>query len=230
MKKESPEEIFQRYYRLRGYRSLRVNKSNEHGVRTPDFEIMADNVKIVAEVKELTANEDDLRNWKATLSGEIVVHSREPGKRARSLIEGARGQLRPYADAGIPTIAALYDNIVVDKIRVGSSKLGFSPLSMTDIDVALYGLWQANVRIHPGYRVESLGDTRSGYRRMPDRKIISAVMVIHEPAESRDPFALTYHNYWASVPLPRNVFSGQNDLHFAKATDPDLQSNRWVRI
>jgi hypothetical protein len=110
MNNERSEEIFQRYCQLRGYCCSRIEKSNEHGVRTPDFEIMVDNIRIVVETKELTANQDDLRNWRATLSGEIVVHNRESGKRARSLIEDARGQLRQFAAVGIPSVAAFYDN------------------------------------------------------------------------------------------------------------------------
>jgi hypothetical protein len=227
---ERSKQLFQRYCQLRGYRCCHIATSNKHGVRTPDFEVFVNNTTIIAETKELTANPDDIRFWREERAGKIIVHGREPGKRARDAIEAARGQLRPYAEAEMPTVVVLYDNIVVDGIRV-KPEFPFTPLTMTDIDVALYGLWQANVRIHPGSKVQSLGDTRSRYRQIwRDREIFSAVVVLCDYPDSDRVFTITYHNYWASTPLPRNVFDGENDFHFAKTTDPDIQPNSWVRI
>lgn len=230
LRKERSKELFQHYCQSQGYRCSCVEKSNEWRVRTPDFEVIANDVRIIVEAKDVNANDADIRNWRDTRSGKIVVHSREPGKRARSLIEDARGQLRAYAQAGVPCVVVLYDNIIVDGIPVSPSVFCWSPISMTDIDVALYGLWQANVRFHPGGRVQSLGDTRSRYRRMYDRQIVSAVIVLYEQPEEKALTTLIYHNYWASTPLPKRAFNGRNDIHFAKITDPDAQPNQWVQI
>jgi hypothetical protein len=193
------------------------------------LEILADGLRVIAESKDLNANEDDIRHWRETRSGKIVVHSREPGKRARSSIEEARGQLRPYAQAGVPSVVVLYDNILVDGTRAYPNSPYFGPLTPTDIDIALYGLWQANIRIHPNFQTESLGDTRSKWRRIHDRQIISAVCVVYEHPENDGLFTITYHNYWASAPLPKHIFHGQQDAHLAKASDPDLAPNSWVR-
>ncbi len=227
-REERSKELFQRYCELRGYSCKPVEESTMSGIRTPDLEICADGQRIIAECKDLVANQVDISNWRETNSGKIVVHSREPGKRARSSIEAARGQLRPYAEAGVPSVVVLYDNIQVDGKRAyPNSPHSFGPLSMTDIDVALYGLWQANVRIHADFKTESLGDTRSKWRRIHDRQIISAVCVVYEHPENDWPFNITYHNYWAVVPLQKSVFRGKHDAHLAKASDPDLQPNLW---
>jgi hypothetical protein len=224
--KERCEELFQRYCQLRGYRCSYIKKSDQQRVQMPDFE---NNVKIIAEAKELTANPDDIRLWREERAGKIVVHSRERGKRARDLIEDARGQLRPYARDGMPSVVVLYDNVVVDGIRV-DPVFPISPLSMTDIDVALYGLWQSNVRLHPGSKAESLGDTRSRYRQIwRDRNVFSGVVVLCDYPQGKL-FTITFHNYWASTPLPKNVFDGENDFHFVKTSDPDVQPNKWVQI
>jgi hypothetical protein len=229
-REEQSKELFQRYCELCGYSCKRLEESKSCGVRTPDLEICADGLRVIAECKDLVANEDDIRNWRETNSGKAVVHSREPGKRARSSIEAARGQLRAYAEAGIPSIVVLYDNIQVDGKRAyHNSPLSFGPLSMTDIDVALYGLWQAHVRIHSDFTTESLRDTRSNWRRIHDRQIISAVCVIYEHTENDGPYNITYHNFWAIAPLPKHVFRGKNDAHLAKGSDPDLQPNPWER-
>ena len=116
-RREQSKELLQRYCGLRGYGCRQVEESKSPGVRTPDLEIVAGGVRVIAEAKDLNANEDDIRYWRETRSGKIVVHSREPGKRARSAIEDARGQLRPYAEAGLPSIVVLYDNILVDGTR-----------------------------------------------------------------------------------------------------------------
>ena len=101
---------------------------------------------------------------------------------------------------------------------------------MTDIDLALYGLWQANVRIHPGAKHESLGDTPSGRRWLHDREIISAVVVLHESPENIGLFTISYHNYGACVSLPQNVFDGEDDFHLTKTMNPDIAPNDWDRI
>ena len=231
--KERSKELFQRYCELRGYRCSCIKKSNQRDVRTPDLEVLANGVKVIAEAKDLNANHEDIRCWRETRKGEIIVHSRESGNRARYLIKKARGQLRPYAEAGVPSVVVLYDNILVDGTRAyPSSPLSFpsSPLSSTDIDVALYGLWQANVRLHPGGQTQSLGDTRSRWRLMHEREVISAVLVIYEHPERDDVFVIVHHNFWARAPLPKSVFNGEDDRHLAKASNPDLRPDSWVRI
>jgi hypothetical protein len=227
--KERGKELFKRYCELHKYACKELEESKLPGVRTPDLEILADGVKIIAEAKDLNANDEDIRCWRETRKGKIVVHSREPGKRARSMIEDARGQLRPYAEAGTSSIVVLYDNILVDGTRAGPPIDWLGPLGPNEIDMALYGLWQANVRFHPDGTRETLGDTRSKWRRIPDRQIISAVCVIYEHPEDKSLFTITYHNYWASVPLPKNIFTDKYDRHFVKITDPDLQPNNWER-
>src|SRR5271154_1163189 len=96
-RKEQAKELLKRYCELQKYGCEELEESNLFGVRTPDLEIMADGIKVIAEAKDLNANDEDIRCWRETRSGKVVVHGREPGKRARSLIEDARGQLRPYA-------------------------------------------------------------------------------------------------------------------------------------
>ena len=230
--KERSKEFFRRYCELREYKCSRIEKSNQQGVRTPDLEMSADGVRVIAEAKDLNANDEDIRCWREERQGNTIVHGREPGKRARSLIESARGQLRPHAEAGVPSIVVLYDNILIDGTRAYPShpslSFPFSPLTSTDIDVALYGLWQANVRLHPGGQTESLGDTRSRWRLMHDRQVISAVLVLYGHPAKDDLFVFAYHNFWAGAPLPRNIFNGEDDRHFAKASNPDTRPERWT--
>jgi hypothetical protein len=228
---EISKKLFQRYCESCGYACKLLPKSKTPRIRTPDLEIVTGGVRVIAEAKDLNANANDIRDWKKTLCGEIVVHSREPGKRARSLIAKARGQLRSSVEAGLPSVVVLYDNILVDGVRpYPNSPMALSPLGPMDIDVALYGLWKANVRIHGDLTAESLGDTRSRWRQIHERQIISAVCVVYEHPHNDSLFILTYHNYWARLPLPKNIFNGTDDRQLVKTSDPDLQPNPWVRI
>ncbi|MGH7951781.1 MAG: hypothetical protein ACREFE_07665, partial [Limisphaerales bacterium] len=222
-RKEIAKNLFIRYCEFYKFNCKEIEESKLHGVRTPNLEISANGVKIIVEAKNLNANDEEIRCWRETRSGKIVVHGREPGKRARSLIEDARGQLRPYAEAGTPSIVVLYDNILVDGTRPGPAIDWLGPLGPNDIDMALYGLWKANIRLHPDGTTESLGDTRSKWRRIHDRQIISAVCVIYEHPENESLFTIAYHNYWAIAPLPKNIFIGKDDRHLAKVSDPDVQ-------
>ncbi len=227
---ERSKELFQRYSQLRGYTCSCLPESHVPGVRSPDLEVCIGGLRVIAENKDLRATDKEANLWRQTRAGKIVAHGREIGKRARSLIESARGQLRSYAEQGIPTIVVLYDNLLVDGTRPTPSIDLFGPTGPTDIDVALYGFWQANVRISSTGETQSLGDTRSRWRLMNDREIISAVLVIYEHTEKDDLFVIVYHNYWARIPLSKSAFRGPHDCHLAKPSNPDLKPTDWVRI
>src|SRR5436190_12411767 len=91
----------QRYCERRAYECTRIDECEADGVRSPDFDVLVNGARVIVEVKQMEANEEETRLWRETWSGKIVVHGREPGKRARYLIRRATGQLRTYALASI---------------------------------------------------------------------------------------------------------------------------------
>jgi hypothetical protein len=225
---EQSEILFQRYCEHHGYNFNRIDESSESGIRSPDFCVVVKGQKIIAEVKEITANEEEIKLWRETRSGKIVVHRREPGKRARKHVEDAVGQLRPYAEKNIPTVVVLYDNIYIDGLRPHPFIDLFGPLGPYDIDVALFGLQTANLRIHPDGSTESLGDGRSRWRKVHDRECISAVSVLYEYPDNEGLFMFTYHNFFARTSLPVSVFAETVDRHFIKPKHPDLCPGNWT--
>lgn len=197
---EQSELHFQRYCDLRGYDCRRIDESKQPRVRSPDYEVFINTQRVIVEVKELIANQEESRNWRKTWSDEIVVHGREPGKRARQHIETAVGQIRPYAQKGDPTVVLLYDNIFIDGRRPYPPLSLMDPLGPYDIDVALFGLQTANLRFHPNGSSESLKDARSRRRKVHDREYITAVSVLYEHPIDTSLFMATYHNFFALVP------------------------------
>src|SRR5262245_14250769 len=224
------ETLFQRYCERHAYEYARMDERVAIGVRSPDFDVLVSGTRVIVEVKEMEANEEETRLWRETWSGKIVVHGREPGKRARYLIRRATGQLRPYALASIPTVVLLYDNILVDGARPRPPIDLFGSVGPYDIDVALFGLQTANVRLHADGSTESLGDGRNRRRRVADLELISAVAVLYEHPIDHFPFVLTYNNFFAKTPLPPHVFAGTNDRHFTKPRHPDLCPGLWTAM
>jgi hypothetical protein len=144
--------------------------------------------EVIVEVKEIEANDEDIRLWRQTRSGKIVAHSREPGMRARRHIRDAIGQLRAYAENGLPTVVVLYDNLLVDGIRPYPFRDLFGLLGPYDINVALYGLQTANLRLHADGTIQPLGDGRNDKKKLHDRECVSAVSVLYERRENENMF------------------------------------------
>lgn len=76
------EVLFRRYCDERGYDCSPIAESGVQRVRSPDFSVLVNGDRIIVEVKEITANDEEVRLWRETRSGKVVVHGREPGRRA----------------------------------------------------------------------------------------------------------------------------------------------------
>jgi hypothetical protein len=230
-KETKSEVLFLEYCKLRGYFAKRICPPQNTG-RFPDYELLiGDSVGIVVEIKELNPNPEDEREAKAMKERSIEAFGDEPGRRVRTHIEDAERQLRRYEGENIPTLVLLYDNIVVDGFRVHPPDFCIHPLAPYNIDVGMYGLQVANVRLHPGGQTESLGDTRGGKRtlRREHRANISAVAVLYDYAPDYGLFLIVYHNFYAKVPLPKSLFSHPKD-HQMEKLDPEASPGPWELV
>jgi hypothetical protein len=72
-------------------------------------------------------------------------------------------------------------------------------------------------------------DGRGGKRQMTkdERKYISAVAVLYKDNDAA-PYIVTYHNFFASEPLPFDVFAGTRDKHFVKPSHPNQTPQEWI--
>jgi hypothetical protein len=122
----------------------------------------------------------------------------------------------------------LYDNILVHDNRVHPYGFWLEPYH---IDVGMYGLQVANVRLHQDGKTESLGDTRGDERTLrPTRRAnVSAVAVLYDHASDYGLFLIVYHNYYARIPLPQSVFANAKDRQLEKA-DPQASPGPWLKV
>jgi hypothetical protein len=217
------ETLFLSYCGLRGYEAKRIPAMAD---RHPDYDVLVGNARVIVEIKELQPNAQDMREAEAFQQRHHVAFTREPGRRVRTHIEDAERQLRRYEGQKILCVVVLYDNIVINGFRLHPDRW---LLSSYDIDVGMYGLQAANLRLYPDGRTESLGDTRGGQRtlRHMHQASISAVAVLHDYAPDYGLFLMIYHNFYAQNPLPRSVFTNQKDRQLVKPDDPELSPGAW---
>jgi hypothetical protein len=225
MQKTRSEELFERYCLRAGYVCQPIPTGEE---KSSDYSVKCGGHEIIVEVKELSPSDDDrkrvreLREQRWTSSGD------RPGRRAHGLIKRAASQLGRYRESRLPCVALLYDNIVVDGMRPGIPNRLLEPAF---IDFAMYGLQTVNIAVNrEGGEMTYVGDGRGGKRQTTpsERTYLSAVAVLYEGEAEDETFLVVYHNYFASVPLPRSVFSGARDLHFLKPGNPDFTPQIWV--
>jgi len=222
------ERLFDLYCKLRGYASEPIATGPG---QTPDRLIATPRGSVVAEIKELTANDDDLRQLRELQERRFTIGGGTPGARVFEKMRSAAPQLKAQAGRNIPYVLVLFDNIAGGGWRIGGKYLDSSM-----IDFGMYGLQTvllARESPHPEARLVSVGSGRGGRRQMSEdeRVYISAVQVMSEsPGVDSEPFVITYHNCFAAIPLPRDIFRGQLDRHFAKPSHPAESPQLWDEV
>jgi hypothetical protein len=226
------ENLFLDYCKLRGYGANRIPTPTDGG-RFSDYEIVIGQNRIIAEIKELQANPNDRNVVKIIQEHRIEAFGDEPGRRVRTHVEDAEKQLRRYDNEQVPCVVILYDNIIVDGFRPYPAG-GFladpsNPLNPYNVDVGMYGLQAANLRIHQHGRVESLGDARGGKRTLRNKHQdnISALITLHDYAPDYGLFVIIYHNFFGKTPLSKDVFSNSKDKQLEKPNHPELCPGEW---
>jgi hypothetical protein len=217
------EQLFAAICTRQGYQLEKLPTRSEQRLKTADFAVQTPYGRIVAEVEELTANRDDLRQIremkesKRTSGGTII------GARARTALRHAAVQLRDHLEEQVPMVAVLYDNVRTSDGRVGYPMYYLEP---HHIDAAMYGDRVAFVSLGGGALPRS---DRSGGGRTTtknERNYLSAVAVI---SDLDDETLLVYHNYHAVIPLAAEIFSDDRCRHFWKRQDPHGEPWTWHR-
>jgi hypothetical protein len=229
------EGLFVEYCTLRGYVAKRLSAAADRG-RFADYEVIIGQNHIIAELKELQANPSDRHVAEIMQENRIEVFGDEPGRRVRTHIEDAEKQLRRYASQQVPCLVILYDNIIVNGFRPhppGGFLVDLSnPLYPYHVDVGMYGLQSAQLRMHPDGRTESLGDVRGGKRtlRFEHQDNISAVATLHDYDPVYGMFLIVYHNFFAKNPLPKTVFTHFKDRQLEKPGNPESSPGSWQAV
>jgi hypothetical protein len=218
------EKLFQEYCSSRGYHLEPIPT----GVtETPDYFVATTYARFIIEVKEISLNDDDRRVLREIEQTAGALGGDTIGRRARLLIKKAARQLKKRRSETLPMVVVLFD------ARPTILSLPFSSLSQENIHAAMYGDFVVRLRMRPGTG-EIVGREHGlGLGRITteiEKRYISAVSVLNQWDQSQEPFMITYHNFFADIPLPLSVFNGQKDVHLRKPARPDLCAGEWEKV
>ena len=229
--KTKSESLFEKYCKSVGYTCVPIPVGTRQG-RTPDYRVCYGDDKIIVEIKELSPSIEDKRRARELKKQGWTLGVEQPGKRIYDEIRRSAGQLKRFANCTLPCVLVLYDNIVVDGVRLGVSQLMQPAL----IDFGMYGLQTETLSVpssdYPDMDIRVTANGRGGKRQMtPDSRVyVSAVSVLCEGQNGEEPYLYSFHNWFANIPLSRHLFRSARDLHFAKPDHPDKCPQKWVEI
>lgn len=189
-------------------------------VRTPDYDIMLHDMKVVVEVKELSLNDDDQRILRELSEKRQSTWWNCPGVRVRNKIDSAKVQLRNRAKGRHPSILVLFDNTA-----------NFIALDDYNILVGMYGLETVHFTVpsDPALPTYQNGHSFGPKQRLTAEKgtSISALAWLYS-AEQGTPALRLYHNIHAATPLRPWCAAALADRQFAVESTGSF--NEWHEI
>ncbi len=222
------ERLFATICEREGHGVEKLPESRTLGVKVPDLRITTSSGQLFAEVKELRANEDDLKASHAFKTKGICLDSSSIGANAREHIRAAARQLKRQAQESCPLIVVLYNNMKDDGVTHHAPMFR---LAAMDIDAAMYGSWVTHVPVGPTdlvadapRRPDNNGPGRT--TTAEEKRYISAVAVV---SDGDDETVLFYHNTFADVPLQQSWFRNEKCRHLFKDGDPHAKPHAWTR-
>ena len=104
------EDLFDQYCADQGYAVEEIAAGSTLG-KTPDRMVSTPLRQVVVEIKELTRNEDDLRQIRELAEQKWTHGGGTSGARAFEMIRRAAPQLKRYAERNLPCVLVAFDNI-----------------------------------------------------------------------------------------------------------------------
>ena len=218
------ERIFGTICDRHGYTFSKISPLPQIKKKTADFRVVTPEIQFIAEIKELTPNEDDLRTIEEMREKGFANGGSIVGKRAREAIREAATQLKPYKHEKIPLIVVLYDNVRKDGIRVAYPMYY---LEMGHIDAAMYG--NCTATINPTTAKQTRPDRNgSGQTLTPKEKTYVSAIVTISDWDNRS--LNVYHNCFATNPLPISVFFDPECVHLIKNVSNVSKPWKWEKV
>lgn len=218
------EELFALICKRLNYSVTKLDTRSDQQRKTADFAVDTPFGRFLAEVEELTPNADDLRQIREMKEMGMTSGGAIIGSRARRAIRHAAVQLRDHRDDGVPMIAVLYDNVRTPEGRV------FYPMYYLEhhhIDAAMYGQRVIHVPLREG--AQTRPDRCGGGRTttIDEKNYLSAVVVI---SDWDDETVIVYHNCFAHIPLPKDIFFDSKCQQYEKSDNPHDEPWMWHKI
>lgn len=191
------------------------------GQRSPDYELAIGDLTLIAEVKQIDPNPEEMQKWrKHQVDRTTMVFNDDPRSRIRDKLSDANAALRVRC-GNRPGLVVLYNNVF------------FRPSLISPIDImaAMYGkmgvtfLPSEDPGIPPELQARLLGDRGVG---PSSNTSISAVCVLRgDPA---DPTLDVFRNHYAAVPLETGHLRLPGIQHFEARRTADDRFPDWFEI
>jgi len=193
----------------------------------PDFEVECPSGLVVVEVKEITANKQDVDFHESLAKHGRASDVRSIGARVYSAITSAKPQLKAHSQRRVPRIVLLYDNRLHNGKRCDSYAGSINDI---DIDSGMFG--RLTFVFSFGDESETGGGSKHGGKRSIDHKrgrYVSAVAVLFPQDIENLTHLKIYHNPFASDPLWPCYFQEAEDEHYLKEADSGVLVPYWKR-
>jgi len=200
------EILFERFCNENNILWRSIETKSKEGKKTPDYELICNEQKIIAEIKQFDSNKEDKRIREESKKRGIAGYWEEPGRRVRLKIKSALPQLRGLTNNKFPAIIVLYDNVPIGSLDQG------------DIISAMYGEEKVTVLVPEGMKAEPIiSYVGFGGKRMTtpqDNRTLSAIAYLYK-FQNNLLRIIFYHNIYAYCPLDPNCIRGENIKHLA---------------
>lgn len=220
--KTTSEIFFEQFCTQHGVRWEQIATEAAAGAKTPDYAIFPKDTKVITEIKEIQENATERQQRERLAEVGWSIHGErgvKVGDRARDIITTAAKQLRKMAKGKHPALIVIYNPSFLLSHHTEPHAI---KAAMYRFDQIVLGLAPIHMRKKP-----RLIDRQSG----PGRKMgtqfnttISAVAVI-------DGEGLTiYHNVFAAIPLPVELFSGIATQQFTLGEKQPGEFDTWQKV
>jgi hypothetical protein len=215
MEKTRSEYVFEQFCQENALRLDRVERDNDS--KTPDYEVFTEENRVVIEIKELQANDDEAAAWDEARTNGAAAAFADPRNRIRQKIGAAVKQLKRRSEGLHPAVLVLFDN--------GT----FGGIDATDIKNAMYGDETVVVKRSVAGDV-CIAPRLGGGRKCTatDNRSLSAVALLWTAGGVAS--LSIFHNVFARCPLPPSWFTGARCRQYSIDLDCDSGLPQWHAV
>jgi hypothetical protein len=220
MHKTAGEIFFEQFCTDRKVRWEPVPTEASSGEKTPDYAIYPKGTKVIAEVKDIQESPTE-RQQREQLErvGWSTFGSGKVGDRARDIIGTAAKQLKRMAKGKCPAMIVIYNPSFLLRHHTEPHAV---KAAMYGFDTLVLGLAPIHMREKP-----RLIDRKSG----PGKKMGSQFNTTISAVAVLDSDGLTiYHNVFAVLPLPMELFTGIAVRQFTLREKQPGEFDMWREI
>ena len=186
------EQLFEEFCLQNQIQFNRIKESSVCREKRPDYEIIPPSGKILVEVKQFEANDDERKYRKQIAERRWTdAYSVIFGNIASSKIDNANKQLKSFSGGIFPTMIVLYNNMLMNTYATHHY----------EITATMYGYNSVKGVMTPKRYTST-----------------SAIATLHK-GKDQELLMYVFHNFYATVPLNIKFFRGLNIKHYEPIPD-----------